>query len=163
MLFVTKQPHLYNDRDYEYELSTCRGFLHRSPSVDLAAPYICCVGNSFTFGRFVKKPYPLILSEITGIPVLNLGFGHLSPEKIQFAFTRIINNSLLTIAQFRFKTSEIQIDAKIKLNWGETFVEDVLNVEFEPNPVSQHYPSQNSHIQIADILANELRLLFDRL
>jgi hypothetical protein len=42
--------------------------------------YIACVGSAHTFGRFVRRPYPLLLSEALGGETLNLGFGAAGPS-----------------------------------------------------------------------------------
>jgi hypothetical protein len=42
--------------------------------------YFTCVGAAQTFGRFCQQPYPNLLSEQLGLPVLNLGFGGVSAD-----------------------------------------------------------------------------------
>lgn len=158
MFFVAKQPHLYEDKDWAYVTCECCGIFHRGPPVDLSRKYICCVGNSFTFGRFVLRPYPEILSELMGIQVLNLGFGHLTPARLNRnpVLKRIIANSWATVAQFRFEESVegLEIQPKIKLNWSRRSLEGYLNVPFDSNLSSpnQHYPSQGSHVIMAGVL-----------
>lgn len=159
MFFVSKQPHLY--QDIGYETCECCGILHRGPAVDLSQKYICCVGNSYTFGRFVLRPYPEILSELTGIQVLNLGFGHLTPIKLNRnpILKRIIAKSYATVAQFRLgEWDGLEIQPEIKLNWGRNPFDGLLNVPFDSNSErpNQHYPNQESHAIMAGILKSLL-------
>ena len=42
-------------------------------------PYIACVGSAATFGRLVARPFPMLLQERLGMPVLNLGVGGARP------------------------------------------------------------------------------------
>lgn len=55
---------------------------YRSPAIDFDQPYIACLGSAHTFGRYVIKPYPEILSDLTGYQVANFGYGHSTPTKI---------------------------------------------------------------------------------
>lgn len=64
--------------DYElYELPNVHG-VFRGPPVR-GNEYIACVGAAQTFGRFVRNPYPKLLSRIHGIETLNLGRGGAGP------------------------------------------------------------------------------------
>ncbi|MFO1060622.1 MAG: DUF6473 family protein [Dongiaceae bacterium] len=45
----------------------------RGPLPDLTKPYIACIGGSRTFGGVDRLPFPAILAELSGTPVLNLG------------------------------------------------------------------------------------------
>lgn len=52
------------------------GFVrYRGPKVDFDKPYAVCVGSAHTFGRYVAKPFPLLLWDYTGLQFLNLGYG----------------------------------------------------------------------------------------
>src|SRR5262245_46671040 len=42
--------------------------------------YFVCLGAAQTFGRFCTKPYPSILSDRLGIPVLNISHGGAGPS-----------------------------------------------------------------------------------
>jgi hypothetical protein len=42
--------------------------------------YFACIGAAQTFGRFCKKPYPTLLQERLGLPVLNFGRGGAGPS-----------------------------------------------------------------------------------
>lgn len=42
--------------------------------------FISCLGSAHTFGRFVQKPFPMLLSRALGIETLNLGFGAVGPS-----------------------------------------------------------------------------------
>lgn len=46
---------------------------------DTREPYIACVGSAATFGRLVARPFPALLAERLGMPVLNLGVGGARP------------------------------------------------------------------------------------
>lgn len=84
----------FQERDYpmfDYRLSTTEqlsGWELRGPVPDLEKPYFVCVGATQVFGRFCSRPFPQILSENLGLPVLNLGMGGHGPQ----AF---LNESLL--------------------------------------------------------------------
>jgi hypothetical protein len=51
----------------------------RGPPVDLSRLFIAFVGAAQTFGRFVNKPFPTLIGETLGAPVLNLGVGGAGP------------------------------------------------------------------------------------
>ena len=63
--------------------------------------YIVCLGAAQTFGCFCEKPFPQLLQEQTGLPVLNLGYGGAGPS----FFTKhdslqpFIQNARLAIVQ----------------------------------------------------------------
>lgn len=42
-------------------------------------PYVACVGSAATFGRLVARPFPALLAERLGMPVINLGVGGARP------------------------------------------------------------------------------------
>jgi hypothetical protein len=64
--------------DYEiYELRGVNG-VFRGPPTD-SDEYIACLGAAQTFGRFVQKPFPKLISRGLGIDVLNLGRGGAGP------------------------------------------------------------------------------------
>lgn len=134
---------------YLYEIVSFAGFRHRGPKIDFSQPYICCVGNSFTFGRFVERPYPEILSDLLGAQVLNLGFGKLAPEDLADPFLlNIINGSKLAVLQFRAisKVTGLKVPT--------------LRPLFGPHkPIMGHYPSQASHELAATVLADRIREL----
>lgn len=56
------------------------GQLYRGPQPDLSQPYIACIGGAQTFGRYVERPYPAILSGMLGRPVANFGAADAGPE-----------------------------------------------------------------------------------
>lgn len=47
---------------------------------NLSGAFIAFIGGAHTFGRFVENPYPALLQEHLGNPVLNLGHGGGKPE-----------------------------------------------------------------------------------
>ena len=78
--------HYYQDLDrageVDYELCKLEALGEREfrgPPVDLGRPFIAFVGAAQTFGRFVSKPFPTLLGESLGAPVLNLGVGGAGP------------------------------------------------------------------------------------
>ena len=79
-------PSNYPERDYEvvdYRMARLpvSDLEVRGPLPDLAAGnYITCIGAAQTFGCFCEKPWPTIVGESIGAPVLNLGFGGAGPE-----------------------------------------------------------------------------------
>ena len=67
---------------FEYDLFTIDGLgdtYFRGPAFDRSKPYVACIGAAHTFGRFVARPYPAILSERLGFQFLNLGVGGAGP------------------------------------------------------------------------------------
>ncbi len=45
----------------------------RGPLRPLPRDYVCFIGGSETFGKFVARPYPALVEDMTGLPCLNLG------------------------------------------------------------------------------------------
>lgn len=45
----------------------------RGPVRPVPRDYVCFIGGSETFGRFVARPYPALVEDMTGMPCLNLG------------------------------------------------------------------------------------------
>lgn len=77
----------YQERDYEiidYELFLVppHGGELRGPPPRTLAPgeYFTCVGAAQTFGCFCEKPYPTLLADRLGVPVLNFGFAGAGPR-----------------------------------------------------------------------------------
>jgi hypothetical protein len=65
--------------DYKLEKLTPR-FWVRGPKPPLErGTYFVCMGAAQTFGRFCERPYPTILSEELGLPVLNLSAAGAGP------------------------------------------------------------------------------------
>ena len=54
--------------------------LRNPPAIyDTREPYVACIGSAATFGRLVARPFPALLQERLGMPVLNLGVGGARP------------------------------------------------------------------------------------
>ena len=77
----------YQARDAEvidYELYRLDGteLWFRGPRDEAAvtAPRVACLGAAQTFGCFAERPYPALLAERLGVPVLNLGYGGAGPR-----------------------------------------------------------------------------------
>lgn len=80
---------VYQSSDFEsvdyhqYELSADLP-MFRGPPVPGPAlargDYFCVMGAAQTFGRLVRRPWPLLLSEALGVPALNLGRGGVGPD-----------------------------------------------------------------------------------
>jgi hypothetical protein len=69
--------------DYDmYELKQKPGFRFRGPAADPDgdAPFFSCVGAAQTFGCYVQRIYPHILSDKLGMPALNLALGTAGPR-----------------------------------------------------------------------------------
>lgn len=79
------RPSNYQARDIDvidYGMTELPGTSHliRGPVPDLArGDHVTCLGAAQTFGCFVEKPFPTLLGEALGRPVLNLGFGGTGP------------------------------------------------------------------------------------
>ncbi len=76
----------YQRRDYEvvdyqmFELPKTRLYF-RGPQPGLTrGQYFTCVGAAQTLGCFCDQPFPTLLSNRIGLPVLNLGYGGAGPE-----------------------------------------------------------------------------------
>ena len=52
----------------------------RGPQRDLSGDYIVMLGGSQTFGSYVEAPFPTLVEEATGHPVVNLGARNAGPE-----------------------------------------------------------------------------------
>lgn len=48
----------------------------RGPARDLGQPFVAVLGGSETFGKGVARPYPALLEDRIGMPVVNLGVMH---------------------------------------------------------------------------------------
>lgn len=77
----------YQARDHEvidYELYQLDGtdLWFRGPrdEISVVEPTIACLGAAQTFGCFSEAPYPALLAERLGVPVLNLGYGGAGPQ-----------------------------------------------------------------------------------
>lgn len=59
----------------DYRLSSVPGsrLRFRGPLPSQASPYVAVLGGSETFGKYVRDPFPALLSEWVGLPVANLG------------------------------------------------------------------------------------------
>ena len=70
--------------DYgQYELAADLP-MFRGPSIEEAVlesgDYFCVMGAAQTFGRLVRRPWPVLLGETLGLPALNLSSGGAGPE-----------------------------------------------------------------------------------
>src|SRR3546814_20165189 len=68
--------------DYQfYRLPDAPGIGFRGPAIDNddGADFFTCIGSAQTLGVLVEKPFPTLLSERLGLPVLNLGLGAACP------------------------------------------------------------------------------------
>ncbi|MFW7414200.1 DUF6473 family protein [Demequina sp. SO4-18] len=105
----------YQERDWEvvdYRLyQEPRSELwFRGPEPAALAPggYVVCLGAAQTFGCFCERPYPALLEEELGMPVVNLGYGGAGPR----FFARhpelltLINGAALVVVQVMSARSE---------------------------------------------------------
>jgi len=74
----------YEKRDKDIIDYNCTDFLIGDELIRIREPvpenivkggYSVCIGAAQTFGPFVEKPYPLLLSKLLNFPVVNLGRG----------------------------------------------------------------------------------------
>lgn len=68
--------------DYQLYRDKQTGLWLRGPRHDrlIKGKYFICLGAAQTFGCFCEKPYPSLLEEKLGIPVLNFGYGGAGPS-----------------------------------------------------------------------------------
>jgi hypothetical protein len=52
----------------------------RGPERDLSRPYIAMLGGSQTFGKYVATPFPALVEQALGCPVVNLGGLNAGPD-----------------------------------------------------------------------------------
>jgi Domain of unknown function (DUF6473) len=105
----------YQERDHEiidYELYRLSGTGHqlRGPEPATLTPcdYFTCVGAAQTFGCFCERPYPSLLSERLGLPVLNLGFAGAGPRFFlqEEGLLKYVNEGRFAIVQVMSGRSE---------------------------------------------------------
>ncbi|MEZ5732452.1 MAG: DUF6473 family protein [Paracoccaceae bacterium] len=48
--------------------------LFRGPRRNLDGDYLAVLGGTLTYGKFVQKPYPALIEDALGLPVVNLGY-----------------------------------------------------------------------------------------
>lgn len=98
----------YQARDYEIvDYQMCElpgtGLWFRGPFPEglSSGNYFTCVGAAQTFGCFCEAPYPQLLSQQLGIPVLNLGYGGAGPQffNSQQALVDYINRGQFLVLQ----------------------------------------------------------------
>lgn len=53
--------------------------VYRGPKPDLTQPYVACIGGAQTFGRYVERPYPSLLSGALNHQVANFGTANAGP------------------------------------------------------------------------------------
>jgi len=120
----------------------------RGPVPDLGQPYFICVGAAQTFGRFCEMPFPKLLSDALGIPVLNLGLAGSGPKTFQdLRFLSLINGAKFAIMQVLSGRSESNSGFDNDGTDGPTGVrlsdhkrmrfEDFIRSELENSPQSQ--------------------------
>lgn len=104
----------YARRDHEvvdysmYELAPT-GLQFRGPERPLTeGGYVSCLGAAQTFGCFCETPYPALLEQRLGVPMLNLGYGGAGPRFFarQEALLEIVNRGRCAIVQVMSGRSE---------------------------------------------------------
>ncbi|MEL6243860.1 MAG: DUF6473 family protein, partial [Pseudomonadota bacterium] len=50
--------------------------LFRGPKRKLGGRFITCIGGTETYGRFVERPYPDLIADLSGLKTINLGCPH---------------------------------------------------------------------------------------
>ncbi len=99
------------DRDhFDYDLHPVQGIsgqLFRGHPPDRDQPYIACVGAAQTFGRYCNQPFPALLGDSLGVPVLNLGSGGAGPRALDKPeYLEWLNGAELVVAQVLAGRSE---------------------------------------------------------
>lgn len=142
---------LYENDEIDYSITRHKWWFYRSPQIDITSPYVCCIGDSFTFGRNVNFPYPLLLKNYLKIPALNLSCGHMHPNLIseKNILMELVQKSKLTIIQFRPYHNYDKLLDKLKtpviwLNLSEIERNQMINVR-----ICKGYPNQDDHLKIA--------------
>ncbi|NOT29287.1 MAG: hypothetical protein HOP15_02430 [Planctomycetes bacterium] len=86
------------------------GLEFRGPLPSPLAPgsYFVCVGAAQTLGCFCEQPFPSLLAETLGLPVLNLGYGGAGPAFFlaQPVLLEIINAARFAVVQVMSARSE---------------------------------------------------------
>lgn len=54
--------------------------LFRGPQRDLSLPYVAVLGGSASFGKYVARPYPALMEQELGLPVVNLAAQNAGPD-----------------------------------------------------------------------------------
>ena len=64
-------------------------------------PYCAVIGGSETYGKFVERPYPDLLQDMTGFPVVNLGCANAGADVFALDETvmDICKNAEITVIQ----------------------------------------------------------------
>jgi hypothetical protein len=94
--------------DYDLQaLPSLAGRHFRGPRIDPLRPFFACIGAAQTFGRFCERPYPTLLSERLGMPVLNLGVSGAGPRLFgRPEFLEWINKAEFVVVQVMSARSE---------------------------------------------------------
>jgi hypothetical protein len=73
----------------------------RGPKTGFARPYIAAIGGTETYGKFVEKPFPVVLEQIGGRSVVNLGLVNAGPDVFLNApeVLEIASRAVLTVVQ----------------------------------------------------------------
>nr|WP_119838152.1 DUF6473 family protein [Pseudooceanicola algae] len=54
--------------------------MFRGPARALKGDYLACLGGDETYGRYIARPFPGMLEEDFGLPVVNLGIANAGPD-----------------------------------------------------------------------------------
>lgn len=96
--------------DYQMYQEEVSGLWFRGPRPELHSgqPYIVCLGAAQTFGCFCTRPFPLMLQEQLGVPVVNLGYGGAGPRFYvrHPELLPLINGASLVVVQIMSARSE---------------------------------------------------------
>lgn len=157
------------DGSMTYTITETGGVKHRGPIREPKEDYIICLGAGQTFGRFSAKPFPDLLTQKIGRPVLNFGYGRLSPMDLWWSVPhrRILLGASLVIAQASLWRSDY-LDSLSELlpRLPEALSLRLLHEKFNhlqidpfvevPVTCNGLYPDQASHERIAETLAGFL-------
>ena len=54
--------------------------MFRGPRRDVSGRFVAVLGGIETYGRYIPRPYPALVEEALGMPVVNLGCPHAGPD-----------------------------------------------------------------------------------
>jgi LPS sulfotransferase NodH len=88
---------------FDYDLHQISGLgegHYRGPRVDLDRPFLAFVGAAQTFGRFAHDPFPTLVGQRLGLPVLNLGVGGAGPRHFNTPrYMKVLNRAEAVVLQ----------------------------------------------------------------
>lgn len=149
----------YQKRDFEiidYDLYNLEGFHRpfRGPSISNfeIGNYITCVGAAQTFGCYADEPFPYLIQQKIGMPVLNFGVAGAGPSFFlrRRSFIKKINEGKLAIIQVMSGRSES--NSLFMSNGGEMLTRISDNKQLGAGPAYNELIKNNSKDFIKNII-----------